>query len=442
MNDHLPSAKVEEKNVEMASSAEKLRAAHVNLRHLLAASPVVIYSLRIEGQGVAATSISDNLERMFGFTVDEARKPDWWPGHLHPDDRERMLARLPLMAGEEQGSDEYRFQNKHGGYLWIRDDRRLTRDAEGRPVEIIGSWADITERKRAEQRTEVQLQVTTILTEGAPLPQTTKTILEIICRRLDWDAGDFWTLDRAAHVLRRVEIWHVPKTEFREFAEATRNVVFLPEEWLPGHVWASGVPVWIPDVLKSRDFRRRFVADRIGLHGVLALPVRLQNEVLGVLEFFSARVLPPDADMLALLAALGTQISQFIERKQLEDQFRQAQNMEAIGQLAGGVAHDFNNLLTVIQGHTQLLLTAENLDPDMADDLEQVFLASERAVRLTSQLLAFSRKQIMRYRPVDLNEIVAGVSRMLQRIIGEDVALTVETAPSALIMNADVGMLE
>jgi signal transduction histidine kinase/CheY-like chemotaxis protein len=219
-------------------------------------------------------------------------------------------------------------------------------------------------------------------------------------------------------------------------------MVFTPEEGLPGLVWRSAEPVWIADVVESVGFKRRAVAAKLGLHGVLVFPIKLRDEVLGVMEFFSARVLPPDAELLALFAALGTQVGQFIERKQLEEQFRQSQKMEAIGQLAGGVAHDFNNLLTVIQGHTQLLLGAENMDSDMTEHLQQVYLASERAARLTFQLLAFSRKQVLRSRPIDLNEAVAGVGKMLRRIIGEDVALLIDTAGTLPVVQADSGMVE
>jgi PAS domain S-box-containing protein len=365
-------AKLEEQHVELACNTAELRSAHEKLRNLLAASPVVIYALRVEGQGVAAISVSENLERMFGFTVGEALEPNWWGEHLHPEDRERMLARLPAMSFEEQGSDEYRFRRKDGGYIWVRDDRRLMRDGEGRAVEIIGSWADITGRKQAEMRTEVQHAVTAALAGDAPSPDTKKKVLEIICRRLEWEVGVFWILDRAAKVLRCVEIWHTPSTEALEFANATRSMVCWREEGLPGRVWAGGEPVWVSDVTQSEGFRRGTVAAKLGLQGTLVVPVKIQTEVLGVIEFFSRRELPPDAELLALLAALGTQIGQFLERKHLEEQFRQSHKMEAIGQLAGGVAHDFNNLLTVIQGHTQLLLMAKNSEPAMTEDLQQI----------------------------------------------------------------------
>jgi two-component system cell cycle sensor histidine kinase/response regulator CckA len=387
--------------------------------------------------------ISPAYEPIWGRTCESLyRNPGGWAEAIHPGDRRRVLEAARTRQRSGRYDESYRIVRPDGSQRWIRDRAFPVRDKAGQVYRIAGTAQDITDRKGAEQRTEVQHLVTAVLAEIASFPETTKKILEIICRRLEWDMGDFWTLDRAAKVLRCVELWHPPSTEFLEFADATRSLVLLPEEGLPGQAWASGEPFWIPDVLQSPGFSRRAVAGKLGLHGVLVFPVKLRNEVLGVMEFFRARVLPPDAELLTLFSALGTQVGQFIERKQLEEQFRQAQKMEAIGQLAGGVAHDFNNLLTVIQGHTQLLQTAERLDPGMAEDLQQVFLASERAARLASQLLAFSRKHVVQSRLVDLNEIVEGVSKMLQRIIGEDVTLRIDPGLSLPVIKADSGMME
>ena len=130
------------------------------------------------------------------------------------------------------------------------------------------------------------------------------------------------------------------------------------------------------------------------------------------------------------------------ERKNLEAQLRQAQKLESIGQLAGGVAHDFNNILTVIQGHASLLLANRGLDDQTLDSAQQIALASERAATLTRQLLAFSRKQVMQPRALDLNEIVSNVIKMLKRIVREDVSLRVNYAPRLAPVHADAGMLE
>jgi PAS domain S-box-containing protein len=130
------------------------------------------------------------------------------------------------------------------------------------------------------------------------------------------------------------------------------------------------------------------------------------------------------------------------DRKRLEDQLRQAQKMEAIGQLAGGVAHDFNNILTVISGHASLLLCRQTLDEAAVRSAQQIGQAAERAAGLTRQLLTFSRRQVMQPRRLDLNEVVSNVTKMLSRILGEDVSLHLSYSSAPLLIQADAGMLE
>lgn len=129
-------------------------------------------------------------------------------------------------------------------------------------------------------------------------------------------------------------------------------------------------------------------------------------------------------------------------RKQLEEQLRQAQKMETIGKLAGGIAHDFNNLLTAIMGYSELVLV--NLEPDnpYRENLEEIRLAGKRASSLTQQLLAFSRKQILKPKILDLNQVVKGMERMLVRIIGEDIHLDSQLEPRLDKIKADTSQME
>jgi PAS domain S-box-containing protein len=131
------------------------------------------------------------------------------------------------------------------------------------------------------------------------------------------------------------------------------------------------------------------------------------------------------------------------ERRKLEGQFRQSQKMEAIGQLAGGVAHDFNNMLAVIRGNAELLLMDQDQHmPGTNEGLKQVIAASERAANLTRQLLAFSRKQIMQSQPLVLNKVIAELTKMLKRIIGEHIDLECRYAEPLPFVRADAGMIE
>jgi len=130
------------------------------------------------------------------------------------------------------------------------------------------------------------------------------------------------------------------------------------------------------------------------------------------------------------------------EQRLLQQQLVQAQKMEAVGRLAGGIAHDFNNLLTVITSYSDLLLEDFGPDDPRRDDVEQVRKAAEGATSLTRQLLAFSRQQVLEPRVVNLNAVVSGLRKMLQRVIGEDVEFATTLAPDLRAVRADVGQLE
>ena len=131
------------------------------------------------------------------------------------------------------------------------------------------------------------------------------------------------------------------------------------------------------------------------------------------------------------------------KQKQRKEQLHQARKMEAIGQLAGGIAHDFNNLLTVIHGNVQLVLTDESqLNEENRQCLKQVTDATERAADLTRQLLAFGRKQVVQFQPLNLNHVITKFTKMLKRVIGEHIALQCRCAEDLPSVNADVGMIE
>jgi PAS domain S-box-containing protein len=130
------------------------------------------------------------------------------------------------------------------------------------------------------------------------------------------------------------------------------------------------------------------------------------------------------------------------ERTNLELQLRQAQKMEAIGQLAGGIAHDFNNILTVVQMNASVLTSPGISAEDARESASQIVQAADRAAGLTRQLLVFSRKQAIKPMPLDLNDIVASTIKMLERILGEHIALRTRCAPQLPLVRADLGMME
>jgi two-component system, cell cycle sensor histidine kinase and response regulator CckA len=130
------------------------------------------------------------------------------------------------------------------------------------------------------------------------------------------------------------------------------------------------------------------------------------------------------------------------ERKRLEEQFRQAQKMEAVGRLAGGIAHDFNNLLMVIQGYADLLAERIPAGDSLRRNAEQIQVAAQRAAGLTQQLLAFSRKQILAPKVLNINSVVVDMEKMLRRVIGEDIELQTSSVPDLWLIKADRSQIE
>jgi len=141
-------------------------------------------------------------------------------------------------------------------------------------------------------------------------------------------------------------------------------------------------------------------------------------------------------------SAVVMAIADISERKKLEEQLRHSQKMEAVGRLAGGVAHDFNNLLTVINGYGHMMLDALRPGERLHSHAEQIVKAGNQAAALTTQLLAFSRRQMIQPKPVDLNHVITNLEKMLRRVIGEDIALYTLLSPDLAPIKADANQME
>jgi PAS domain S-box-containing protein len=321
-------------------------------------------------------------------------------------------------------------------------------ELEGNPM-FTGYLRDITVRKETESRLAAQYAVTRALSESNTISEGAAKVLQAVCESLGWEYAALWTVDRDSNVLRCSQVWQASGTEGSEFESVSRQSVFAKGVGVPGTVWQDGTPVWIADVVGEPSFPRSAVADKIGLHGGCGFPIRFRAEILGVMEFFSRSIREPDPDLLAMMVTIGSQVGQFIERKrveqalgQSEEQLRQSQKLEAIGQLAGGVAHDFNNLLTVIGGYSSILLNKFDQDSPFRVSVEEIKKASDRASGLTRQLLAFSRKQILQPKILDLNVVVSDLDKMVRRLIGEDIDLLTLTDPKLGKAKADPGQIE
>jgi two-component system, cell cycle sensor histidine kinase and response regulator CckA len=187
----------------------------------------------------------------------------------------------------------------------------------------------------------------------------------------------------------------------------------------------------------------RALAAEHGLRACWSMPILShQGNVLGTFAMYYRHVTAPSEMELRFVETAVHIAGVAIERNHLEERFRESQKMEAFGQMAGGIAHDFNNILSVILGYTHLLLGDENLKDETKENLMQVCAAGERAANLTRQLLTFGRKKDIELNPLDLNEVVRSIAKMLSGIIGSKINLQCSYFPNLPTIEADEGMME
>src|SRR6266567_2654881 len=279
---------------------------------------------------------------------------------------------------------------------------------------------DLTERKRVEERLRVQHMVAQILAEAATIEEATPRILRAMGECLGWDVGALWRVDREAEALRCVELWHKASIEVPEFERVSREFTFVPGLGLPGRVWSSLEPEYIPDVVPDENFPRGSIAEREGLHAAFGFPILLGGEVLGVIEFFSREIRQPDQELLNMLATIGSQIGQFIERKRTEEAFRKVQmelahanRVATMGQLTSSIAHEVNQPIAAAVTYAlaaRRFLSAEPPNFHEVDDaLSLIVKEGNRAGEVVGRIRALIKKAPARKDAIEINDAIIEV---------------------------------
>jgi len=272
---------------------------------------------------------SPSIRRILGYAHDERIGRNVFE-FIHPDERQTGLERFAEFVQQRgaTANSQGRFRHKDGSWRWIEAVRNNLLD-EPSVQAIVVNYRDTTQRVRAEQRLAAQYAVVRCLAASDTLADAVPQILQAICESLEWDQGEAWSVlwnaDLQANVLRCVGTWHPPSASFPEFEAVARQIEFAPGVGLPGRVWASGEPAWIPDVTQDANFPRAPVAAKEGLRAGFAFPLKSDGGVLGVMGFFSREIRQPDNDLLQMLTGISSQISQFIERKRAEEGLRNAE---------------------------------------------------------------------------------------------------------------------
>jgi adenylate cyclase len=194
--------------------------------------------------------------------------------------------------------------------------------------DIVYIGRDITTRQRRQQRNNAQYAITRILSEASSIKAAIPEILRTICESLGWDLGELWApnqyinpTSRYQHnpVLRCVEIWSSRTVAVREFKSVTWQTVYTTGIGLPGRIWVMGSPLWVRDLVSDGDLRRSQIAATVGLHAAFGFPIADDNQIFGVMTFLSREVQPPDVDLLQMMVSIGSQITEFMKRKQAEE---------------------------------------------------------------------------------------------------------------------------
>jgi PAS domain S-box-containing protein len=268
---------------------------------------------------------------------------------VHPEDKATLTRELQRLAADGDTLVQVRVRRADGEWVALELSAALVRDNTGADL-VLTVARDVTERHRREQdrhhrlveaeasaqeRVEearrqlaAQFAVAKTLGEAEALEDAAPEILRRIGETLGWEVGILWRVDEREQLLRCVELWRNSAVRAPKFERATRSRTFRPGIGLPGRAWAASEPVWVADVAAEPHFARAQAAEEAGIHGALAFPILLGAHVMGVLEFFSRELREPDESLVGMLSATGSQIGQFIQRREAEAERTQALERE------------------------------------------------------------------------------------------------------------------
>ena len=365
----------------------------------------------------------------------------------HPEDR--ALARQVIDRASQERKEldfERRLLMPDGSVKYVRVVGHPSTNESGN-VEFVGAVTDITERKRAEQRLRAQYTVTQLLAEATTIEEVTPKILQTVCEFLLWDLGALWSLDRQASVLRCVEVWHKESVKVPQFEAVRCETTFMAGIGLPGRVWSRHEPAYISDVVHDTNFPHASIAAREGLHAAFAFPILLGGDVLGVMEFFSREIRQPEQELLNMMATLGSQIGQFIERKRAEDGLRHAQmelahvtRVATLGEMTASIAHEINQPLGALVNNLGACLgwlSAANLE-EARNSVALVMDDAQRVSEIITRIRGLAKKAPPQKDWLEINQTIREVIALAQSEVQRNhIALETQLSDDVPLVFAD-----
>jgi PAS domain S-box-containing protein len=422
-----------------------LRESEQRYRLLFERNPLPMWVFDTES--LAFLAVNDAAIRHYGYsrdeflakTIDDLRSPEELPRGVK--EKRGGLGSEAVLAGS------LRHLKKDGSIIDVEITSHGLEFA-GRPAQLV-LVNDVTERKRA---AAVQQRRTALLGLRADInvalgnrdlsdQETLQHCTDAMVEHLDATFARIWILNAETNAL-----------ELRA-GSGLYTELDGPHSRVPvgsgniGLIAQERKAYFTNDVAHDNRISDREWATGRGIVSFAGFPLVVEERIIGVLGLYSGHPLADDE--IDALSVKASTISQYIERKRgeaalrnSEEQLRQSQKMEAVGQLAGGIAHDFNNLLTAITGYSELALRKLQAGDPLRGNIEEIKRAGFRAAGLTRQLLAFSRKQVLQPEVLALNAIISELEKMLVRLIGEDIELRTSLAPDLGSIKADPSQLE
>ena len=404
---------------------------------------------------------SDEMYRIFGASQQEFGVTyEAFLQYVHPDDREFVKQSVDDALHEGKPYDiEYRILCKDATVRNVHAIAEVAFDATGRPIQMLGTVQDITEHKRreeeadplqtqAEKTLEEQLCLTALradigiaLIQRGNLRDILQKCAESLVKNLDAAFARIWTLNKEANAL---ELQSSAGIYTHIDGQHSRIPVGM---FMVGLIAEERKPILTNSVIGDPRVPDQEWARQTGMVSFAGYPLTVDNRLLGVMAIFAQK--PLTEITLKALGSVSDSIALGIERKQkeveqenLREQLYHSQKLESVGTLAGGVAHDFNNILAIIIGYGNLLEKSVGKNNPSRIYIQKILKSAERATHLVQGLLAFSRKQESRQKPVPINRILLQVKNLLSRLISEDIVLDIAPAKKDCIVMADSGQME
>jgi PAS domain S-box-containing protein len=391
---------------ERKQTEEALRESEERYRTILENIEDGYYEVDLPGN---FTFFNDSLCRMLGYSKDEMIGMGNQQ-YTDEENRKKLFEAFNEVyrVGKPTKSFDLEVIRKDGKKLFSEVSVSLIKDSTGQPIGFRGIARDITQRKHSEEALRTEKQRFQSLSENAPFGMV----------MIDKD-GTFRYINPKFRELFGYDLADIPdgKTWFRKA---------YPDPTYRHQV----IEAWISDLKISKPGEKRSQV----------FTVNCKNGTKKIINFIPVQL--DTGENLMACEDITQQKHAEQEMKVLEEQFRQSQKMEAVGRLAGGIAHDFNNLLTVIKGYSQLSLLDLSEDDSLWGNIQEIQKATQRAADLTRQLLAFSRRQILDLKVLDLNTILRDLNKMLRRIISEDIELVILPAEDLGRVRIDPGQFE